>query len=554
MQHVYLDQFIIQNMCARDLSLRTMCQKAIDEWYRFLFNYKICNQSHFELLLRFSSISYEVLRFVHIDYPHLLSYARLMADEALRTRCSQTHHKVDQAAPPDRFYLVDWRSASKLVSNKSVYIHKGKAYITYIDAADWVSSRWKYAVQAQQARHVREVFPSHIQNFMESEGKASVWKNRPLRVKFRDRDRYNTALQSWQSFYWRGSIISPESPKARSAMYLPFFRQPKVESSSAAKRTLEDAKKKQYYLFRGAVNHWQTSSDFGKGERGSWAVFSSSLSTDDNQRRKLQQLETVMQYRLKNIDLHCFSEENYLHHLEFDIPFTNVLWQFLPPCIQVAVGTAIDAGRHLFDAERMFVFQFLAHVGVPLEHAEQLWYEICKRSKKLSYPIQQKEWRSFSKNNTSHGQYPRNLYATRAKIDRQKSSDTRGFQSCATVIKKNSSWCPFAEEKNGDIEQAVMLCSQTCWSQTKRICNAIISREQRLSASSSTPASSSSSSSYTHNNTKQRRHIQIKFDENIIETWPNTTYWSPAVSFHKKISQENFVITKHTHSEKVNTK
>lgn len=506
----------LRGACARDRRLEKLCRAGMRRHLSRIFEELFPRQWHLEALLEFNQIRYGCVKF-----------HRLLAEDRALVEHAQRRVPPDRERP-DRFYVVRWESACELVGSASVPLIGGYAYLTYLDAERWMLSRFAAAVD------VHRMLDAHLYSAFRAERwllqRASLWDERPAskpRTRAEAlcargsktsgnaalalrRSELAPALDAWKRRFWRGyPHAGGEGVAPLQGAILTMGPEHRACADNAS--LLESRLNR--HLFGRLADYWTLKMGDSANAR---------RSPEPGQHAN-ERLGSVMQERARFASEHPeeASRDNALVRCGIDIRFARECWDLLPPCVRRVIGGCLQQRRHMRDRERMFVFQFLAHVGVPLQYAQELWYEMCKRSKEASYPGGiERDWVEFAHANNVHGQYPKNLYATRDKIAaaRRSRGDAVGFLACSTVVSRNAGWCcgsDLAGSSSGglDLERAQEACKVMHWKRAR-------SYAARVQAARD----------------PKRSHVTIEYDDG--QAWPNRTYWSPASATNARLYYE----------------
>lgn len=398
---------VAAHMCARDALLAAHISRGLYVWCVY------CYQRKFPLEI-------DVRRMIGLEEHNSSGECVAISsfDEETRQAINAAHLAHAPHLPlPKQVYSVPFHEVLGLVEERRVPLVRGRALITYTYVAVWAHQRWDSEVQRIQRHDAAHILTPlrlcHKQRRERQLGPLPTQRRFESTVNYKER-LAPALLRLWGDFEERLQWVSFVRPGA-----LPFKGRWHTEMDMHRE------------LFMPAIEWWR------KRRR----LLTRRLGAITYAQESDRPLGTALRRMRKQ-------------------PSGDVLRDFgavFPPCV---LGLA-ESSVHLKDAQRVFLFRYLAHMGVPLVGAQQLWFDICGRDPGVS--VRQQSSEEFARFNTEYGQYPANLYATQ-QLKVEKSPTYRGgFMSCKTVQADYAGCCPYVE----DIEDFVMRtldCGECMWS------------------------------------------------------------------------------------------
>jgi len=443
-------EWVVQRMCARDGVLNSIVEKGLQIWYSYCFDYCFPLEIDFRRMLN----RYDPKELSKVIKPILLkesSSSGLSKSEVewIKNNFIKKHPKLPL---PSRVYKVPWIHALSLVSKRSVILKAGQAYFTYADAVEWLMCRWENSVNKWKKWDLENIFQPLMNKFIKK--RRGDW----TRVaKYLNKQE----MQIWRNSFWKDY----RKPHLLAEL---FFNIDNISEKTDGR--FEDSEDATLEIFQTTVNNWwkRRKDIVGNINQRRFAIKSKSFVD-------IQHIVTKKTRKFK---------EDWL--------------PLLPPCISESIKKCFETKTHLIDKQRLFVFKFLCHKGVPLEDAEQMWFDMCRADPRTRCgrfsTVQQ-----FIDGSGDFGHYPKNHYKQQEKT--QSSENYKGgFMSCQSVKNYYPGNCSFTDIE--DLGKRRNSCAQQCW---KRINN----------------QSNDSSSSTTR--------------INRASPWKDDKFWSPATATKKII-------------------
>jgi hypothetical protein len=440
-------EWVVQRMCARDEILKSIVEKGLRIWYSYCFDYCFPLEVDFRRILNACNISElsKVLKSIPLK-----ESSECLSREEINWIQQQFSKKHPNLPLPSRVYVVPWLHALSLVSERSVIVKSGKVYFTYADTVEWLMGKWNNSVYEWQKWDQENIFQPLMKKYINK--KSGDWSRSPKQV-------WDKAIMKiWRDQFWKDF----KKPHPLAELFFNFDNM--SEKSDGRFLDSEDATLE---LFQSTVNNW-------------W-LRRKDVVKNINQRRLVSRLKSSSDIQHIVIKQSRTFQEDWL--------------PLLPPCISNSIQNCFKNKTHLTDKQRLFVFKFLYHKGVPLEDAEQMWFDMCRADPKTRCArfttVEQ-----FVQQSGEFGHYPRNHYQAQEKVQSSEAYKG-GFMSCESVKKYYPGNCPFTDIE--DLGKRKNTCANVCW--------------KRVNRGSSSSSSSSSTTSISNNNSP----------------WKNYKFWSPSI-------------------------
>ncbi len=372
----------MRHICFRSLDQYTSLQtllfwkkdekdiKSNDECSRYVFErISFRNPSFRKIVERGERVLLEYkLRWVFSTEDDWINYGPVPKDEfilvsdldveSFRFVLQQFSKDFPNSPRPTVGLWVPFETVLDLISECSVLLSRGKAFIHYRHAEHWISGVWRNRIERQKKDDF--TFTQEVYIFQHEEKWGKLMEKRCKAMKKMLDETWMDRKERQDNFFTDCVIPFWHNHTYESSMhmsYLPYF------PDDNEKRYTYDSI--QYQLFSTTITMW---------------------------------LKHRSRYTRDQCQPH--------HGDTFDAG------KALPPCLSIRFNEALEKGQHFKDSDRVDFFKFLAHIGISLAEAQRVWFGICAGDSSLA-----NETRNFEhfKTRTSIGRYPTTIYTSMEK-------------------------------------------------------------------------------------------------------------------------------------------
>lgn len=398
---------VAAHMCARDDLLAAHMSRGVRVWCAY------CYQRKFPLEV-------DVGRALQLEGGATVQFERIAVSElsdAEHAAINAMHRTLAADMPlPENVCAVPFEEVLGLVGARRVMLVRGRAYVSYVHMAEWAHQRWDAEVARIGAHDRRTILEPLRQRYKQR--RALQVGALPEKSHFERSDDYTARLQPQLQEFW-GDF----EERLRWVSYVPAARLPNGGRWNSVMAMHRE-------MFGATIAWWKS------------------------RRRQLVHRQRALTYATPSD--RPLGKALARMHRQPSGDLVSDYGDILPPC----VSRLVTSDTHLRDSQRVFLFRYLAHMGLPLVGAQQMWFELCRRDSALR--VSQRSADEFARLNYEYGRYPEALYATQYKIERSPRYHG-GFMSCETVQNNFTDCCPYV---GGDIEDLGMRkfeCGECMW-------------------------------------------------------------------------------------------
>lgn len=437
-------RLIVHRLCARDKTLKKLMLKGTAIWIYFCFEFGEC----------FENDIFKCVEIPGLEAVSILSLLATKPFESAETQAWLQEAKVwiqesfrvrfPTRPEPTKLWKVRWMLVRELVEKRSVFIHKGWCYVTYVDVVTWLTGFYRKEIESfaekDQQLFWKPLFDEGLARpeyrrkigvaVSNSDIKDSVLYSLSIDPKFRRLSASEKSKAMAEKFESRKHLAEQNMKRERREFWHPALH--KTESCL------------RYPYFPNMFGH-------GKSKQGDgdpalavvvldWLPIRRSI-VSAKVRSAAQSMHSNDVRFTKSTTSQYFIEA-----VRQGVPileaFVSTYANILAPCMKSHFLRCYEEKKHLGDKQRWLFFQFLAYRRVPLETAKQVWKDMCDRDTEA-------DWKELSA-------YPKHFYKTWTMYEADSTKYAGGFNSCSTVINNRPGCCPWS----GDIEDARDACAQ----------------------------------------------------------------------------------------------